>query len=149
MSESIAKMGYSVLTAQNGLEAVEMFSAKSPDLIMMDVRMPEMNGHEAARRMRELSETRWTPIIFLSSAGEYDDQVAGLEAGGDDYLIKPVNYSMLEAKIKAMQRIAGMHRLLRDNAEQLVRYHDRTEQEQRLAKYLMERMISFDNVGEG
>ena len=126
--------GYVVTAAASGEEAIERFSAEAPDVILMDVMMPGIDGLEAARRIRKLAGARWMPIMFLSAMGSSAEMVAGLEAGGDDYLAKPVDIALLLAKMRAMQRIAQMQR-------SLAVYHDQSEQEQKLAERLMGRML--------
>lgn len=108
----LEKLKHEVVHAENGHQAIDLFRSKKPDLVLMDVIMPEMDGYEAARAIRK-DESIWAPIIFLSGRVATDDIVAGIEAGGDDYLTKPVDYRILEAKMTAMQRISKMrHRLL-------------------------------------
>jgi len=112
------KLGHEVVHAENGHQAIELFKSEKPDLVLMDVIMPEMDGHEAARAIRK-DESVWVPIIFLSGRVAADDIVAGIEAGGDDYLTKPVDHRILEAKMTAMQRIAKMRRKLLDVSTEL------------------------------
>jgi diguanylate cyclase (GGDEF)-like protein len=107
-SEFIAQEGHEVVTARNGEEGIQQFLTAAPDLILLDVQMPKMDGYEVARRIRALSAEDWIPIIFLSGMVKDDDIVKGIEAGGDDYLTKPVRQTVLGAKLKAMQRIADM-----------------------------------------
>lgn len=103
----ITALGHEVILGENGREAVELFRKHRPDLVLMDEVMPIMRGHEAAREIRE-TEDDWAPIIFLSARFSADDIVAGIEAGGDDYLAKPIDQKVLAAKMKAMERIAQM-----------------------------------------
>lgn len=105
------KLGHEIVLASNGVDALESYAASQPDLILLDVMMPVMDGLETARRIRSLP-VPWTPIIFLSSNVEPEDIASGIEAGGDDYLSKPVNAVVLGAKLLAMQRIANMKSLL-------------------------------------
>jgi DNA-binding response OmpR family regulator len=132
---SLEKAGYTVIAAASGEEGIERFTAEAPDVILMDVMMPGIDGLEAARRIRTLAGARWVPIIFLSAMGSSAEMVAGLEAGGDDYLAKPVDLALLRAKMRAMQRIAQMQRTL-------AAYHEQSEQEQKLAERLMGRMLN-------
>jgi len=112
ISAYLEKLGHTTICAENGHQAIELFKSESPDLVLMDVIMPEMDGHEAARCLRK-DESDWVPIIFLSGRVAAEDIVAGIEAGGDDYLTKPVDFTVLGAKMTAMQRIAKMrHRLI-------------------------------------
>ncbi len=136
----IRRMGHETISATNGLEAVACFEECRPDLVLMDVMMPEMDGYEATRRIRTLCDDNWVPIIFMSAKASVDDQVMGLEAGGDDYLTKPVNLKILAAKITAMQRIAEMQQALEETASELQQYRDDAEQEMQLATRLMARI---------
>ncbi|MGB0495812.1 MAG: GGDEF domain-containing response regulator, partial [Kangiellaceae bacterium] len=107
LTSYLSQLGHTTIVAQNGLEAVKLFKSKQPDLVLMDVIMPEMDGHQAAKQIREENDT-WVPIIFLSGRVNPEDIAEGIAAGGDDYLTKPVNFKILEAKMVAMQRIAEM-----------------------------------------
>lgn len=113
-------LGHSAVIARDGAEALTVFESEKPDLVLMDVVMPEMDGYEATRRIRALEgDAHWTPIIFLSGMGSEDDLKCGIEAGGDDYLIKPVSPVVLAAKIKAMQRLHDMRRTLVETTQKL------------------------------
>lgn len=101
-----------VIDAANGKAALEMFKTHRPDLVLLDVCMPEHDGYWVARELRKMEVGDWTPIIFLSSLDTELDVWRGIEAGGDDYLIKPVKPIVLVAKIRAMQRLLGMRRRL-------------------------------------
>lgn len=100
----LKKLGCRVLLAENGADAVRMFEEENPDLILMDVMMPGMDGYEATRRIKAAAGDRWVPIIFVSALDKDDSLVAGLEAGGDDYLAKPVNFVILQAKLRSLIR---------------------------------------------
>ncbi len=112
MTVRLNEMGHDVMCCSNGQEAVELYCEYDFDLVLMDVIMPVMDGYEAARQIRK-EDDDWVPIIFLSGRTEPNDVAAGIEAGGDDYLTKPVDEIILAAKMAAMQRIAAMrHRLI-------------------------------------
>jgi two-component system alkaline phosphatase synthesis response regulator PhoP len=97
--------GYSVVAAKDGVEAVERAQKDKFDLILMDVRMPRMTGYEACRILRENDATKDIPIIFLSAKGQEFEVQAGLEAGADDYILKPFAPEMLTRKIeKVLQK---------------------------------------------
>lgn len=104
----LKKLGHHVILAENGLEAVRRFETDAPDLILLDIMMPVMDGFVAARKIKQLSNDKWTPIIFLSALNRDENLVEGLDAGADDYLTKPVNFVVLEAKLRSMQRSLGM-----------------------------------------
>ena len=104
----LKKLGHEVLLAENGEEAVRRFEAESPDLVLLDIMMPVMDGFEAARRIKAVPRDRWTPVIFLSALNRDENLVEGLDAGADDYLTKPINFVVLEAKLRSMQRWLAM-----------------------------------------
>jgi CheY-like chemotaxis protein/anti-sigma regulatory factor (Ser/Thr protein kinase) len=148
ISTVVSKLGHKVIQARNGQEAVDLFQAEAPDMILMDVMMPVMDGYQATAEIRKLAGNKWVPVIFLSAKAQDSDLIRGLAVGGDDYLTKPVNLTILQAKIKAMQRIAEMQRMIAENAEQLERYHEENELEQDLAKHLLERIIRADKLDD-
>jgi len=115
----VERMQYSVVEAGNGKEALEIYLGNRPDLVLIDVVMPVMDGYEAARRMRESQPEEWVPIIFLSSKEDDQDLNRAIEAGGDDYLVKPVSFVVLQAKIRAMQRIESTRSKLLETSRQL------------------------------
>ncbi|MBI4985488.1 MAG: SpoIIE family protein phosphatase [Rhodocyclales bacterium] len=108
----LRKLGFRVDTAVNGADAVERFLAGAPDLVLMDVMMPIMDGYEATRRIKELCGDRWVPVVFLSALDKEENLVMGLDAGGDDYLHKPVNFVVLDAKLRSVKRAILLQRTL-------------------------------------
>lgn len=105
----LEKMGHSVIEATDGAMALATYGSDRPDLVLIDAVMPVMDGYEAARRMRESGDPDdWVPIIFLSSKEADQDLDRAIEAGGDDYLVKPVSFVVLNAKIRALHRIETM-----------------------------------------
>ncbi len=107
----LGKQGHEVMSAEDGQEGVAMYAAAAPDLVLLDMMMPDMDGSETVRRMRALSD-EWAPIIFLSGLNTTEDIETALDSGGDDYLVKPFQPKILDAKIRSMQRIAAMRRRL-------------------------------------
>src|SRR5438876_786656 len=82
--------GYAVLTAEDGQEALDLFANHPPDLVLLDVMMPRLDGVEVCRRLKNNPETRLTPVVLVTALSALDDRVRGLEAGADDFLAKPV-----------------------------------------------------------
>jgi diguanylate cyclase (GGDEF)-like protein len=120
LGDQLRAMGHTVIEAHEGAQAIELFRADEPDLVVLDVDMPVMNGYETAQRLRALGgDHGWIPIIFLSSNVQDNDIATGIEAGGDDYLAKPVGPVVLRAKINAMQRITDMRQRLVDLTQEL------------------------------
>jgi CheY-like chemotaxis protein len=91
--------GYDVVSTKDGVEAVEVAQKEPFDLILMDVRMPRMTGYEACRRLRENETTRHIPVVFLSAKGQEAEVQAGLQAGANQYILKPFAPDMLTRKI--------------------------------------------------
>lgn len=94
-------VGYEVATAADGEEALEIFSKFNPDLIILDVMMPKLDGYGVTREIRRTSDT---PIIILTALGDVSERITGLELGADDYVIKPFSPKELEARVKAVLR---------------------------------------------
>ena len=133
METLLKRLGHEVLMVKNGREAVQGFQSWHPDMVLLDVMMPELDGMAAARQMRELSRHELVPIIFLTSLQDASDLASCLEAGGDDFLSKPYNPVILQAKIKAFSRLRGLHTEVKLQREYLIA-------EQQAAKSV------FDNV---
>jgi two-component system alkaline phosphatase synthesis response regulator PhoP len=101
---NLSQEGYQILTASNGKEAVAIAKRELPHLIIMDVMMPEMDGMEATETIRTIPELQQTIITFLTARSEDYSQVAGFEAGADDYIAKPIKPKLLVSKVKALLR---------------------------------------------
>lgn len=97
----LEKEGYEVILAKDGKQAVLLFNEKNPDLIILDIMMPEMDGYETCKEIRKTSQI---PIIFLTAKSDTFDKVLGLELGADDYMVKPFDIKELFARIKAVLR---------------------------------------------
>jgi len=109
VSHQLRRMGIEPLVAQDGAAGIELFKQHRPDLILLDVVMPGLNGYEVAKRIRQLErDGEWTPIILLVARTSDEDLERGIAVGGDDYLVKPISEVVLTAKVRAMQRIAQM-----------------------------------------
>jgi CheY-like chemotaxis protein len=91
--------GYEVITANNGEEAVQLTSETSPDLVLTDVRMPKMTGYEACRLIKADPATRHIPVVFLSAKGQEAEVQSGLDAGGEEYLLKPFAPDQLTRRV--------------------------------------------------
>lgn len=104
VSYNLSSEGYNVCTANNGAEAVKKAKQEKPQLIILDVMMPEMDGIEACEQIRVIPELKDVIITFLTARGEDYSQVAGFEAGADDYITKPIRPKVLVSKVKALLR---------------------------------------------
>ncbi len=101
----LGKEGYSVVLASNGQQALDRFETDKPDLILLDIMMPELDGWQVCRRIRKTSQC---PIIMLTAKGELFDKVLGLELGADDYIVKPFEAKEVVARVKAVLRRCGL-----------------------------------------
>lgn len=97
----LTKEGYNVVIANDGVSAVTMFQEESPNLVLLDIMLPKLDGWQVCREIRKFSET---PIIMLTAKGEVFDRVLGLELGADDYVVKPFDTKEIVARIKAVLR---------------------------------------------
>jgi two-component system alkaline phosphatase synthesis response regulator PhoP len=104
LSYNLSQVGYQVFTASNGLKAIEKAKKEKPHLIILDVMMPEMDGIEACEQMRKMEVLNETIITFLTARSEDYSQIAGFDAGADDYITKPIKPKVLLSKVKALLR---------------------------------------------
>ena len=105
----LAAHGYEILIAADGEEAVDIARRERPDLILLDIMMPKLDGFDVCRRLRADPALPFMPIILVTAKGDTKDVVAGLEAGGDEYLTKPVDQAALLGRVKSMLRIKALH----------------------------------------
>lgn len=102
LSYSLEKEGYEVDTATNGVEGISVAKESIPDIIILDIMMPEMDGVETCRKIRENAKLKNAIVIFLTARGEEYSEVAGFDAGGDEYVVKPIKIRVLLARIKSL-----------------------------------------------
>src|SRR5512145_2453563 len=114
----LAANGYEVVTASDGVEALSATRRHLPDLILLDVMMPKLDGIEVCRRLRADATLPFVPVIMVTAKSDPKDIVAGLEAGGDEYLTKPVDQAALVARVKSMLRIKQLHDTVQALAEE-------------------------------
>lgn len=106
--------GYSVMTAENGREALDVLNDNNPDMIICDVMMPEMDGYAFVEHVRGNPETEWIPVLFLSAKGQSQDRVKGLNTGADVYMVKPFEPEELVAQVESSLKQAS--RLIRQQS---------------------------------
>ena len=108
VSLSLQFGGYTVVQAANGAEAVEQAQKELPDLILMDVRMPKMTGYDACRRIKAMPELRDIPVVFVSAKGQESEIQTGLEAGAEEYILKPFAPDELVKQVQTvLDRVAA------------------------------------------
>lgn len=140
LSRIVRNQGYDVFEAENGALAVTAYEEFRPDIVLMDVMMPVMDGREAARRIKADAGEEFVPVIFLTSLTDAQSLADCLESGGDDFLSKPYNPIILKAKISSFYRMREMHRTLQAQRDTIAIHNEHLLHEQHVAKAV------FDNV---
>ena len=115
----LAAHNYEIITATDGEAGLATAREKQPDLILLDIMMPKMDGIEVCKHIRADASLSFMPIIMVTAKADSKDVVAGLEAGGDEYLTKPVDHAALVARVKSMLRIKALHDTVREQAARL------------------------------
>jgi adenylate cyclase len=128
--------GYDVVVARDGEEALAVAHATHPDLILLDIMMPKVDGIAVCRRLKGDPAFPFTPIIMVTAMADSKDVVAGLEAGGDDYLTKPVDQQALVARVRSMLRIKALHDTVQAQTAELARWNATLEE--RVARQVAE-----------
>ncbi|PTQ89319.1 ATP-binding SpoIIE family protein phosphatase [Agitococcus lubricus] len=136
LANLIKRLGHEVILATDGQQAVTLFAEHRPDILLLDVLMPNKNGIQAAREIRQIAGVDLVPIIFLTSLNEASDLAECLEAGGDDFLTKPYNPVVIKAKILAFSRMRRLHTEIQRQREHLV-------QEQLAAKNIFDKIAHY------
>jgi adenylate cyclase len=137
----LAAHGYDIVTASDGEEALAAVPAAQPDLILLDVMMPKLDGFEVCRRLRADTALPFIPIIMVTAKSDPKDVVAGLEAGGDEYLTKPVDQAALVARVKSMLRIKQLHDTVQALAE------ERAEWNRTLERRVADQVSQLEQLG--
>ncbi len=119
LSVLLEREGHQVQTASNGVEAVEMAVAHPPDLVLMDINMPEMDGYEACRRIHQDPWNAQTPVLFISALDSVQEKVAGFEAGGLDYITKPFEPSEVRARVETHLKLRRLKKELERHNQEL------------------------------
>jgi len=141
----LRKEGHTVLVANNGAEAVEMHRTEHPDLVLMDIMMPELDGLEAARRiLADCGEIR-TPLMFLTAINDQQTMIEGLGLA-DDFIAKPIDLAILRAKLRAFIRLVQSQRMLRDQQQRIERLNDDMRRESEVAAHVMERVLAHTEM---
>jgi adenylate cyclase len=105
----LTSLGYEVVVAEDGEQALAQVRETLPDLILLDIMMPKIDGLEVVRRLKADASLPFIPVILVTAKSSQKDVIAGLDAGGDDYLIKPIDHGALVARVRAMLRIKALH----------------------------------------
>lgn len=146
ISRFVEALGHTAIQARDGAQAVALWRQAQPDLVLMDMMMPVMSGPEAAVAIKEEAGESWVPIVFVTGVGEENRLAEAIERGADDYISKPVNFRVLEAKLKAFNRTLELNRKVREQSIKLASYYDRAEEEKRVVQHLMDQMVNAERL---
>ena len=142
LADLLGVKGYAVVTAASGREALAQLAAAQPDLVLLDVVMPEMSGYEVCQKIRATEGTAMLPVIMVTALDPAEERVKGIEAGADDFLTKPINQAELLARVRSLLRIKELHDTVQTQSAQLAdwnqtlerRVHEQLEQLERLER---------------
>jgi adenylate cyclase len=128
LADLLAAKGYAVATAASGPEALLKVEAERPDLVLLDVMMPEMSGYEVCRKIRENPATGILPVVMVTSLDPGQERIRGLEAGADDFLPKPVNQAELLARVRSLVRVKQLYDTVQAQSAQLAEWNKTLEE---------------------
>lgn len=134
--------GFEVVLANDGYQAIEKCKEESPDLVLLDVVMPNLDGYETAPRLKELSGEVYLPIIFITALGDQESLKRCLDVGGDDFLNKPFDRVILQAKIKAHARIRDLSIKTYEQKKELDYHRLQTEREHQIVEHIFNRALA-------
>ncbi|MDU0114474.1 fused response regulator/phosphatase [Psychrosphaera aquimarina] len=133
--------GFDVVLASDGLQAIELYKTEHPDLVLLDVVMPNLDGYETAPILKELAGEVYLPIIFITALEDQDSLSRCLDVGGDDFLSKPFDRVILQAKIKAHSRIRDLSQKTFEQKKELDFYRLKTEREHQIVEHIFDRAL--------
>src|ERR1700676_86572 len=119
MTMRLQRHGYDIVTAVDGEDALDKVRAMQPDLVLLDIMMPKLDGIALTKRLKADTSLPFIPIVLLTAKADANDVVAGLDAGGDDYLTKPVDHGPLVARVRSMLRIKELHDEVQKKTQEL------------------------------
>jgi len=128
LADLLTVKGYSVVTAESGRQALAQLDAEWPDLVLLDVVMPEMSGYEVCRKIRENPMTQILPVVMVTALDPAEERIKGLDAGADDFLTKPINRAELLARVRSLLRIKELHDEVQSQSAELSEWNKKLEQ---------------------
>ena len=141
LADLLGAKGYDVCTAASGIEALAKIESEHPDLVLLDVIMPNMNGYEVCRKIRENAATMILPIVMITALDPAEERVKGLDAGADDFLTKPINQPELLARVRSLLRIKQLYDTVQEQRAQLAELNRTLEQR------VLEQVGQLDRLG--
>ncbi|MZP28506.1 SpoIIE family protein phosphatase [Heliobacterium undosum] len=141
MRLQLTRAGYQVLTAFNGEQALESIKRTLPDLILLDVMMPGMNGFEVCAKLKEDPHTQLIPVVLVTALHEVEDRIKGIEAGADDFISKPFNRVELLTRVKSLLRIRKLYRQLEKSYREIESKNAILTEELRMARHVQQHLL--------
>ena len=140
--------GYAVVMAADGAEAIAVFEANPVDFVFMDVMMPGVDGYQATRRIKQLCDEqgRFCPVVFVTAATDEHSLAECLVCGGDDFMVKPYNHTILRAKMHALERIRDLYALIKNQKDELAAHHDDLLHQHEVAEQTFSRLMRTGNL---
>jgi len=145
LSVLLKEEGYQVEVANDGAKGVEKYIEHQPDLVLMDINMPIMNGYEAARRIKKLSGDNLAPLIFITSMDTDQSFIESVDAGGDGILVRPFSPQVFKAKIKSIQRISDLYQQVKNLQQE--QHKDAELAEKMMSEVIESRNFALDKIG--
>ncbi len=142
LSKHLHNEGHSIIIAENGLQAIELFQQQQPDLIFMDVVMPIMDGYEATKQIKSMMADQFIPIIFLTAMTDDDSLYQCVKAGGDDFLTKPYKRTLIKAKIDALERVSQLYKTVTEQKLELIIHRENEKKEQEVARKVFDSILN-------
>jgi class 3 adenylate cyclase/CheY-like chemotaxis protein len=140
LADLLSVKGYSIATAASGREALALLNTAPPDLVLLDVVMPEMSGYEVCRKIRENAATQMLPVVMVTALDPVEERVKGIDAGADDFLTKPINQPELLARVKSLLRIKELNDTVQSQSAQLSEWNKNLERRVREQLGQLERL---------
>ena len=141
LTDLLTVKGYEVATAESGREALARIDADCPDLVLLDVMMPGMNGYEVCQRIRQNPATELLPVVMVTALDPSQERTKGIEAGADDFLGKPVNQQELLARVRSLLRVKEYYDTIQDQKAELAEWNKKLESR------VEEQLVQLENMG--
>lgn len=138
--------GHQVMQAEDGKQALDMFQSEQPDIVLMDIMMPVMNGYEATRAIKNMANEKFVPIIVLTAMTDEEELVKCVHSGADDFLTKPFSHVVLIAKIKALTRMQSLYQTVSEQRDEIESNRLLLQEEQEQASKIYKRMMRKDEI---
>jgi len=146
LSVILQKLGYNVVTAYNGQEAIEKFNEFRPDMVLMDIMMPVMNGYDATTAIKECEGDEFVPIIFITALTEDKALAKCIEVGGNDFLVKPYNPILIDAKIDSFLHLRGIYHSEKEKSDNLKKHGDWLDNEYRISQQVINKILKKESL---